>query len=151
MTGNRNHAQGAETERMVVKYLKPFWPVVDRRLREGRADDQGDLDGVPFTTVQVKRAKQPRLQSWVTQTLKQRDQAGNPLCLLIVRKMHKPVAEWDAYMPLSQLVPIEAAEAEVWTWVRMDLRMAAVQLTELIRFEEYNRLSRSLLSSPTTA
>lgn len=136
-TGNRNHAQGAQTERMVVKYLREFWPDVDRRLREGRMDDQGDLDGVPLTTIQVKRAKQPRLQSWVSQTLKQRNVAGNPLCLLIVRKMHKPVEAWDAYLPVWYLADIAVDESEAAAWVRMDLSLAVVVINHLI--DEHKR------------
>jgi hypothetical protein len=142
---NRNHAQGAETERMVVKYLRDYWPAVDRRLREGRADDQGDLDGVPFTTVQVKRAKQLRLQQWVRQTLDQRERAGNPLCLLIVRKMHKPVSQWDAYLPAWYLVDIAVDESEASAWVRMDLQLAVVVINHLRESH-----TRSPLSSPTT-
>ncbi|WP_413114793.1 hypothetical protein ACK1X7_07240 [Streptomyces sp. CY1] len=146
---NRNHAAGAETERMAAKYLRGTWTGADRRLREGRADDQGDIDGVPLTTIQIKRAKQPRLQTWVEQTLKQRDEAGNPLCLLIVRKMQKAVGAWDAYMPVWQATGLyRHQEREAWTWVRMDLAMAVIVLRDLIAGEA--RPSPSPPSSSTT-
>jgi len=140
---NNNHARGAETERMVAKYLREqgFW-MADRRLREGRRDDQGDLDGIPFTTIQVKYVDRPSVPLWMTQTLKQRDTAGTPLCLLVVRKKQKRPEAWDAYMPLSQLRSCSLDEAEAWTWVRMDLRLAAAQLTDMIE-------AHQLLHSPS--
>lgn len=140
---NPNQRKGAETERMVAKYFRDqgFW-MADRRLREGRTDDQGDLDGVPFTTVQVKYVEQNRYQAWVIDTLKQRDTAGTPLCLLVRRIPRKPVEQWEALMPTVGL-----PEDEVWTWRRMDLRLGVLLLGEMIKMEE---LARSEWSSPTT-
>lgn len=140
--GNKNQKDGAETERKVVRHLKPIWPEVDRRLREGRMDDEGDLDGIPFTTVQIKRSKQFHLPAWVKATLKQRDEAGNPLCLLIHRKLYKPVGAWDAWMPLWQLYSKPSApEEDPNTWVRMQLDTAALVLLD--RTEEYRSALRS--------
>lgn len=113
---------------MVAKYFREqgFW-MADRRLREGRADDQGDIDGVPYTTVQVKYVADNRYQTWFLDTLKQRDTAGTSLCLLVRRVPRKPVEQWEAWMPTSQLADINAGdESEAWTWVRMDLRLAVV-------------------------
>lgn len=153
-----NARKGSETERMVAKYLREQgFPKADRRLREGRADDQGDIDGVPYTTIQVKYVAQPRMQSWVTDTLKQRDAAGNPLCLLVVRVKGKAPGQWSAYMPSSYFIASyegfsgeirgdSVAETEAWTWVRMDLRMAVFTLKRMTR-----TYSRSQSSSPTTS
>lgn len=140
--GNKNQRDGAETERMVVRHLKPLWPDVDRRLREGRMDDQGDLDGIPFTTVQVKRSKQFLLPKWVGQTLKQRGLAKNPLCLLIHRTMHKGVGAWDAWMPLTQVggYPL-AQEEDPNEWVRMQLDTACLVLVDLISAERQRQRS----------
>lgn len=142
---------------MVAKYLREqgFW-MADRRLREGRHDDQGDLDGVPFTTVQVKYVERPSVPVWMTETLKQRDTAGTPLCLLVVRKKQKRPEAWDAYMPSSYFVasfedtyghPVgdHLDEAEAWTWMRMDLRLAARILRRIVA-----QLSPSGLSLSTT-
>lgn len=121
-----NARKGAETERMVAKYFRDqgFW-MAERRLREGRADDQGDIDGVPYTTVQVKYVESNRYQAWFLDTLKQRDTAGTSLCLLVRRIPRKPVEQWEAWMPTSQLADINAGdESEAWTWVHMDLRLA---------------------------
>lgn len=128
-----NARKGAETERMVAKYLREqgFW-LADRRLREGRRDDQGDIDGVPFTTVQVKYVAANRLPAWTADTLKQRENAGTPLCLLVVRTKYRAVEGWDAYMPLPELISEPLDEQEPWTWVRMDLRLAVLVLKEKI-------------------
>lgn len=138
---------------MVVAYLKyEAFAGAERRLREGRRDDQGDIDGVPLTTIQVKYVAQPRMQSWVEATLKQRDNAGNPFCLLIVRKKGKPVAQWDAYFPprFPELGDCETPESEAWTWTRMDLRLAVLELGHMIRVEQATR-ALSALSWPTTS
>lgn len=138
---------------MVARYLATeAFAGADRRLREGRSDDQGDIDGVPHTTIQVKYVEKPALQSWVTATLKQRDCAGNPFCLLVVRRKHKPVAQWDAYMPreATRYDPCPTPETEAWTWIRMDLRLAVVQLSEMIRTWAYSdSYSVSMGSTPT--
>lgn len=124
-----NSRKGAEAERMVARYLREqgFW-LADRRLREGRQDDQGDLDGIPLTTVQVKYVAERRLQTWITATLKQRNLAGTPLCLLVHRIKQRRPEGWDAYMPGG----LGQDEAEAWTWVRMDLRLAVVALKNAI-------------------
>lgn len=138
-----NARKGAETERMVAAYLRlQGFPGADRRLREGRSDDQGDIDGVPYTVIQVKYVAKPALQAWVTATLKQRDTAGSPLCLLVVRVKGKPPQQWDAYMPSSYFMASyewgdgtpaagQPDEREAWTWMRCDLRLAAVILKRM--------------------
>lgn len=145
-----NARKGAEAERMVAKYLREQgFPNADRRLREGRADDQGDIDGVPYTVIQVKYWAENRLNAWVVDTLKQRDNAGTPLCLLVVRKKYRAVEGWDTYMPLHQLrgyTREDADEREAWTWVATPLRAGVILLTEAIA----GTSTPSPPSSPTT-
>lgn len=143
-----NARKGSATERMVAKYLREqgFW-MADRMLREGRNDDKGDIDGVPFTTVQVKYVKDNRYQEWIEDTLKQQNNAGTPYCLLVRRTPFKPVEQWEALMPPSffladfewaaggSIAPITGHdpmnEREAWTWLRMDLRLAVVVLKRM--------------------
>lgn len=142
-----NARKGAETERKVAAYFREqgFW-MADRRLREGRADDQGDIDGIPYTTVQVKYVEANRYQAWVLDTLRQRDTAGTPLCLLVRRVPRKPVEQWEALLPANLLFAdfeyfdgrpaIESEylnESEAWTWLRMDLQLAMVILKRVTR------------------
>lgn len=131
--GNANQRKGAETERQAAKYLKTWWPEVDRRLREGRADDQGDLDGVPFTCTQVKYWEKPRLQEWVTKTLKQRDTKGCPLVWIISHVKYRPVDRWDVYMPVTQVYGVSVNEGEAATWIRMDFRVGVELMWNLIQ------------------
>lgn len=134
-----NARKGSATERMVAAYLrKNGFPEADRRLREGRMDDQGDIDGVPFTVIQVKYVAANRYQQWVDDTLRQRDNAGAPLCLLVRRIPQKPVEQWEASMPTSGY-----PEAEAWTWTRMDLRLAVDRLKTLVAVEELTRSDQS--------
>lgn len=132
--GNANQRKGAETERMAAKYLKTWWPEVDRRLREGRADDQGDLDGVPYACTQVKYWETPRLQEWVTKTLKQRDTRGCPLVWIVSHVKYRPIDRWDAYMPVTQIHGgVGMDESEATSWVRMDFRLAVEVMWNLIQ------------------
>ncbi len=119
---------------MVAKALRGLgFPDADRRLREGRTDDQGDIDGVPYTTIQVKYVAQPRLQTWITGTLKQRDAAGNPLCLLVVRVKQKRADSWDTWMPVGQILDEQIfGEGSVNGWVRTNLYLAAAILRRKI-------------------
>lgn len=138
-----NARKGAEAERMVARYLREQgFPEADRRLREGRTDDQGDIDGVPYTVIQVKYVESNRYAAWVLDTIKQRDAAGKPLCLLVRRVPRKPVEQWEALQPT-----LGFPESEAWTWVRMDLRLAVERLKMQVAAED---LSRWGLSSPTT-
>lgn len=146
---NPNQVKGSVTERMVVKYLREQgFPEADRRLREGRTDDQGDIDGVPFTTIQVKYVTHQRYAMWVVDTVRQRDRASNPYCLLVRRIPQKPVSQWEASAPSFWLAGDPARhlpEEEAWTWVRMDLRLAVTLLRQMVQVA-----SPSAPSLPTT-
>lgn len=133
---------------MVAQYLRnEGFPDADRRLREGRSDDQGDIDGVPHTVIQVKYWKDTRLQSWVSGTLKQRDCAGAPLCLLVARIQRRTVSGWDAYMPVGQVYAEQIFdEGMAAGWIRMDLALGVALLRRKIAEMEGSSPS----SSPST-
>lgn len=147
-----NARKGSATERMVAAYLREqsFW-MADRRLREGRADDMGDIDGVPFTVIQVKYVRDNRYAEWITDTLKQRNTAKVPYCLLVRRIPQKPVHAWEALMPLGQLYPEQIfGEERVEGWVRMDLALAVALLRRLTtRYSELYSSTTSTDSTPT--
>lgn len=145
---NPNGAKGAQTERMVAKYLRENgFPQADRRLREGRTDDQGDIDGVPFTVIQVKYVESNRYPQWVADTLRQRENAGARYCMLIRRIPHKPVEQWEASLPDPRP---ELPDLEAWTWSRMDLRLGVVLLDEMVGAERFAQTRRGLSNRSLT-
>lgn len=146
---NNNHERGARAERHLAAYLRTqgFW-MAERYLREGRTNDMGDIDGVPFTTIQVKDVHENRYPEWVAATLKQQENAGTPYCLLVRRVPYKPVERWEASMPLTQLgLMRHGAATEAWTWVRMDLRLAVAQLKVMIDLDLLHSHSNPSLST----
>jgi hypothetical protein len=71
--------KGANAEREIAKQIVELtgWPV-RRRLQEGRADDTGDLEGIPDAVVQVKNYADigRAVREALADVEKQRDQAG---------------------------------------------------------------------------
>lgn len=63
------------------------WPV-RRRLQEGRADDTGDLEGVPFTTCQVKDYAdvQRAIREALDALDRQQVASGDPYAVAFVRR-----------------------------------------------------------------
>jgi len=46
-------AKGSKAELDIVKYLKQWFPYVDRRLA-GATLDKGDISGIPGVTIEIK-------------------------------------------------------------------------------------------------
>jgi hypothetical protein len=80
------------------------WPV-RRKLGAGRADDTGDLHGVPDTTLQVKNyADVARaIREGLADLRVQQANAGTPFAALLVRRRG---GRWAAVMELDQLVAL---------------------------------------------
>ena len=57
-------AKGAGAERDVIKYLKEWFPYVDRRLA-GAILDKGDVSGIPGVTIEIKNHAKMNLAGWV--------------------------------------------------------------------------------------
>ena len=122
---SRSKDKGTAAEREVVKYLKDYWPAAERRALSGNKD-KGDVAGIPGVVVEVKAAERQQLAAWKRETLAEMGNAEADLCLLVVKRKYKPVAEWDTYTPCDQLAGF--TEEEAGEWVRMDLRFAAMIL-----------------------
>lgn len=121
----KSKAKGTTAEREVVRYLQTWWPAAERRALSGNKD-KGDVAGIPGVVVEVKAAQRLELAKWRRETLDEMGNAGASRCVLVVKRAHKPVRQWDAYMPGSQFwLPMDAEGEE---WVRTDLRLAAVLL-----------------------
>jgi hypothetical protein len=143
----KSKAKGTAAEREVVRYLQNWWPAAERRALSGNKD-KGDVAGIPGVVVEVKAAATQQLPAWMRETWVEMENAGAVHCMLVVKRPHKNVARWDAYVPYT-LLPWDSGdhegETEVQMWARMDLRLAA-----LILAEEMPRWSPSLQSSSTT-
>lgn len=141
--------QIAEAERKVVKYFKYEAFAGAERLP---APLKG-IDGVPFTTIQVECDEQFPLQPRIDELIAHRDADENPFCLLVARSRGKVPEFWDAYLPPMwdlDYGPKPTPEAEAWTWVRMDLRLAVVHLSSAIRTWGFARMYSLVTGKPPT-
>jgi hypothetical protein len=61
-------AKGSGAERDVVKYLKQWFPYVDRRLA-GATLDKGDISGIPGVTIEIKNHATMKLSEWTEELI----------------------------------------------------------------------------------
>jgi hypothetical protein len=61
-------AKGSKAELDVVKYLKQWFPYVDRRLA-GATLDKGDISGIPGVTIEIKNHAKMDLAGWTEELL----------------------------------------------------------------------------------
>jgi hypothetical protein len=77
---------------------------VERRLKEGRIDDIGDLDGLPGVTAQVKWwiNVQAAVSTGLPSMLRQQEIAETPYGVLFIRRSMRVRADerWLAVQPL---------------------------------------------------
>lgn len=130
-------AKGTGAETAVVRYLQQWWPAAERRALSGNKD-KGDVAGIPGVCIEIKAAKTQLIGPWQRETLTEMDNAGVGVCVLIVKRPYKGVAQWDAYMPAYQTcLGNHNAYQGSQQWVRMDLVLAVATLGEI----ELNSLS----------
>ena len=100
------HTKGKRAELELARLLAEAtgWPV-RRRLQVGRADDTGDLEGVPFTVVQVRDYADPEraIRDGLAPTEAQRLLAEVPYGVLMVRRRG---GRWLAVMTPEQFVAV---------------------------------------------
>lgn len=106
MTRNPSKVKGDRAELEVARLLADLtgWPV-RRRLGAGRADDTGDLDGIPDTTVQVKNYRDitRAVAAVLAELPAQQANAGTTFAAGLVRR---PGGRWFAVMDLDQLTTL---------------------------------------------
>lgn len=99
--------KGDRYEREAAQLLADLtgWPV-RRKLGAGRADDTGDLDGIPSTTCQVKGYPSDLIRA-IRETLAelpaQQANAGTPFAAGLIRR---PGGRWFAVLTLEQLAAL---------------------------------------------
>lgn len=113
----KSKQRGTQTETMVVRYLRQWWPEAERRVQHGSAD-QGDVINIPRTCLEIKGDRENRLPKWKGQTLAELRNSGEDFCALVVRVERRPVDQWECWMPLWQLgIPVFGEDA----WCSMPL------------------------------
>ena len=104
-------AKGNAAEREIANLLADLtgWPV-RRRLQEGRADDTGDLEGVPDTCLQVKNYADVlrAIRDGLPELRTQQARARCPFGVLLVRRPRQPQngSRWLAVMEPDQLAAL---------------------------------------------
>jgi hypothetical protein len=96
----KNKGDSAEREIAALINSLTGWNV-RRKLGAGRADDTGDLDGIPDTTAQVKHFKDVTrgIREGVDGLERQRLNAGTTHAVAFIRR---PGGRWIAVMTLEQ-------------------------------------------------
>ena len=97
--GSAAKAKGSNAERDVVKWLKQWFPYVDRRLA-GATLDKGDISGIPGVTIEIKNHAKMDLAGWLEElaTEMANDNAWTGVVLHKRRGRGSP-GEWYATMP----------------------------------------------------
>ena len=132
-----NKDKGTRAESAVVRLAREmYWPYAERRALSG-GKDRGDIAGVLGVTIQVKDVERRSVGKWQQDTLEQSFNDNTNTCVLIVKTKYKNVRQWDAYIPLYQLLYESSSMARAFfgerselPWVRMDLEVAFEWLKE---------------------
>lgn len=126
-----NKDKGTRAETAVVRLAQEMgWPYAERRALQG-GKDRGDVAGLLGVTLQVKDVERKSIGKWQQDTLEQSFNDNTNTCMLVVKTKYKNVKQWDAYIPLYQLLyespDMARAFLKEWSelpWVRMDLEVA---------------------------
>jgi len=95
VSGAANRRRGADAERMVVNYLRANGYPHARRHLAGDGRQPGDIDGVPFTCIEVKDRKSSSWPGWQRQA--QLEAGDNRRAVVVRRTRGNPnVGEWVA-------------------------------------------------------
>ena len=99
-------AKGSKAELDVVKWLKEWFPYVDRRLA-GATLDKGDISGIPGVTIEIKNHAKMDLAGWLEElsTEMGNDNAWTGVVVHKRRGKGSP-AEWYATMPAQVWVDL---------------------------------------------
>jgi hypothetical protein len=127
----KSKAKGTKAETDCVKYLKEYFPRVERRALAGNKD-KGDLANIPKCVGEVKADKSNKLRAWQLETLDEMENAGEPNCFLVVKVPYKNVSKWDFWIPAYQVGLEDVSDPMEARWVRMDFELGRDVLRRLI-------------------
>lgn len=99
-TGRSSRVKGSAFEREVVAVLRANGhPHAERAYGAGRADDRGDIDGLPGFVIEAKACRALDLAGWMGEAVAEAANAGPGVVPVVVTKRRgKPAA--DAYAVL---------------------------------------------------
>lgn len=127
-----NKDKGTRAETAVVRLAREMgFPYAERRALTG-GKDRGDITGIPGVVIQVKDHAKWSVGAWQRATLTQMVNDGANTSMLVVKVPRKNIKNWDAYIPMYQLLFEVPGLAEQFggtiedgmPWVRMDLDIA---------------------------
>lgn len=122
-----NKDKGTRAETAVVRLARDMgWPYAERRALTGGVD-RGDITGIHGVVIQVKDVVKQEIASWQKDTIQQMVNDSSVTCVLVVKKKYKNTRQWDAYIPLYQLLyeaPSHSSNFGMDAWARMDLEHA---------------------------
>ena len=103
---SKSKIKGSQAERDVVKWLKQWFPYVDRRLA-GATLDKGDISGIPGVTIEIKNHATMKLAEWLgeLQVEMENDKAWTGV-VLHKKKGKSDPGEWYATMPAKVWVEL---------------------------------------------
>lgn len=95
--------KGSRCEREVVEYLRGNgFPDAARAYGAGRADDHGDILGVPDFTLQVRNTNTIDLAGGMNDAARQRDRARTRFAAVIHRRRNRSIRDAYVTMTLAQ-------------------------------------------------
>lgn len=100
---SKSKQKGTWAESKVRDYLALVWPGVIRPAQKG-AKDEGDLTGVPHTTIEVKNCGRYNIPAWLRETSIEQANAGTDYAVLVVKPNgvgESRMGEWWAIVPLA--------------------------------------------------
>ncbi len=95
---NPNGRKGAQFETDLVRFLKPYFPLAERRVREG-AKDRGDLAGIRDFVGEAKNCQRIDLAAFVKELEVEMENAGAKWGAVFVKRRGKSVADSYAVIP----------------------------------------------------
>lgn len=121
---NPSGRKGARGERLIADTLKPYFPLVDRRVKEGK-NDRGDIGGiVPGLVIESKYAPaRYEIGEWLKEADREgaNDNADLAVVWFKLKGSDNPL-QWPVMMRGRFFIPL----LEVWTkrrWSRVDPRL----------------------------
>lgn len=103
---NPQKAKGSQWERDVVKFLKPWFPYIERAYGAGRQDDRGDLTGTPGIVWELKNWEKFDLAGWMDEAWTERVNAKARLSIVVAKRRGHAPAHAYAILPLEDMAMI---------------------------------------------